>query len=430
MITNQQMFLQTAYKIAKDLAKDAIWYEDTCNWTGHKIDAINGNFKVVTATLSAEPYSGLAGVATFLSRIVTKINEPILVKTLEGTVNSIINILKEGNELGNYGLFSGKLGTAYHLWTIGKQQNRPEWRAQGLEIITSLADIPVADHEIDIISGAAGAIPVLLEIHEKEQQEVFLTMAKKCGDFLLEKAQKTPQYWSWLTIPEVKYGLTGYSHGAAGIAVGLLELGIYTQDSRYLHAGTMGFNYENQWFDQYGKNWPDLREYKGEGKPNYSAIWCHGAPGIALARIRAYQLTGNQEHQYMAQVALETTYRSVIDNLNGGIEGINFSICHGVAGNSDILLSGAEFFNIYEYRLIAETVGKIGYEQFHRTGLPWPSGVNDPSGRLTGQTTSPSLMLGLAGTGYFYWRLAFPNEFSSVLLAGDHKKEPIKQEGY
>ncbi|BDS09688.1 lanthionine synthetase LanC family protein [Aureispira anguillae] len=422
MTSNKEIFFQTAYSIAKHLAKEAIWYNNTCNWTGHQVDAINGSFKVVTTSFSADPYNGLSGIATFLSMIVSKTNDPILTWTLEGTVNNVIQILQKENKLGNYGVYAGKLGAAYHLWKIGRQQNRPEWSNLGLKIIAALAPIALTDHEIDIISGAAGAIPVLLELHQEEEQDVFLEMAKKCGDFLIEKAQKDDQWWYWLTIPTTPYGLTGYSHGAAGIALGLLELGVYTQEDRYLQAATMGFNYEQQWFDAPQANWPDLREYKGQGPTSCSSIWCHGAPGIALSRLRAYELTQNESYKQAAQIALKTTYQSVLDMLNGKSGLLNFSICHGIAGNSDILLSGAEVFDDPNYRSLAEYVGQFGNTQFGQTGIPWPSGVNDPSGLLNGQTETPGLMLGLAGTGYFFLRLAFPKEFKSALLAATTKK--------
>lgn len=416
MISNQQTFFQTAYNIAKDLAKEAVWHEDTCNWVGHQLDSIHGNFKVVTTSLSVEPYSGLSGIATFLSMIVSKTNDPILIRTLEGTVNNVINLLKGDKELGNYGVYSGKLGTAYRLWKIGKQQKHAEWCKLGLEIITELATVKLSDHEIDIISGAAGAIPVLLELHHEEKQEVFLEIAKKCGDFLIEKAQKKHESWYWLTIPGVAYGLTGYSHGVAGIALGLLELGVYTQNESYMYAAKMGFNYEDQWFNPHYNNWPDLRGYNGEGIPNFSTIWCHGAPGIALSRLRAYQLTGVEQYKETAQIALGTTYKSILNMLNDSIDNVNFSICHGIAGNADILISGTEMLDMPEYRKLAEEVGKFGYYQFDQKELYWPCGVNDPSGALKGQIRSPNLMLGLAGTGYFFFRLAFPNEVTSLLL--------------
>jgi lantibiotic biosynthesis protein len=59
----------------------------------------------------------------------------------------------------------------------------------------------------------------------------------------------------------------------------------------------------------------------------------------------------------------------------------------------------------------------MGIERYERTGLMWPSGINDPSGTTPGQQETPGLMLGLAGTGYFYLRLANPMTMKSILVA-------------
>lgn len=423
MTSNNNVFFQTAYNIAKQLAKDAIWYNNCCNWTGHQVDYINGAAKLVTASFSADPYHGLSGIATFLSKIVSKTQDPILTWTLEGCVNSVCIILQKETNLGNYGLYSGKLGAAYHLWKIGKAQNRAAWSELAIKTVLALKNIPPADHEIDIISGAAGAIPALLEMHQVEAEDAFLKMAKRCGDFLLDKAIKGQQSWSWISIPNTQHGLTGYSHGAAGIALALLELGSYTQEQKYTHAASMGFNYEKEWFNPSLSNWADLREYQPHSAPSYSYVWCHGAPGIALSRLRAFQLTQDEQHLSTARIAAETTYKNVQETLQG--QQANFSICHGIAGNADILLSAASFFNEPKYRLLAEQAGQLGYTNFDQTGLPWPSGVSDPQNPMNTQTETPGLMLGLAGTGYFFLRLAFPNEMESQLIVNLNQKQAV-----
>ena len=60
-----------------------------------------------------------------------------------------------------------------------------------------------------------------------------------------------------------------------------------------------------------------------------------------------------------------------------------------------------------------ETAGKIGcagIEQFESRRLPWPCG-------LPGVGETPGLMLGTAGIGYFYLRLANPG-IQTVLRIG------------
>ena len=144
-------------------------------------------------------------------------------------------------------------------------------------------------------------------------------------------------------------------------------------------------------------------------------MWCHGAPGIALSRLRAYQITSRVDFLQEARTALQTTATSVANQLRQP-QLANYSLCHGVAGNADILLSAGLLLNDISYIQLAQQAGLLGIELYDKTGTVWPSGVNDPSGNTQGGEETPGLLLGLAGTGHFYLRLAFPSEIDSVLL--------------
>ena len=182
----------------------------------------------------------------------------------------------------------------------------------------------------------------------------------------------------------------------------------------------MAFQYEREHFVPQQNNWPDLR--KGiNAAPNTKQqhvcgeMWCHGAPGIALSRLRAYQLTGRSDFLQEAQLALDTTYRSVTNSLMNP-SNANFSLCHGLAGNADILMTGGMILNNPSYIQTAQQVGIVGSELYEKTGTDWPSGVNDPTGMTQGMEPTPGLMLGSSGTGFFYLRLAFPNEIENILM--------------
>jgi lantibiotic modifying enzyme len=91
-----------------------------------------------------------------------------------------------------------------------------------------------------------------------------------------------------------------------------------------------------------------------------------------------------------------------------GLQG-DFTLCHGRAGNAELLIYAAEARGDEAARAVALAVGRQGTEAFRRNDLPWPCGV--PGG---GET--PNLMLGLAGIGYFYLRLYDPVNVPSVLI--------------
>jgi class II lanthipeptide synthase len=88
---------------------------------------------------------------------------------------------------------------------------------------------------------------------------------------------------------------------------------------------------------------------------------------------------------------------------------MNYSMCHGLAGNAEILLEGARAFpaSAPRMRKLALEIADEGIEKHGKNGHKWPSGL--PAG------DTPSLMVGLAGTGYFYLRLS-GRKAPSVLL--------------
>ncbi|WP_046756254.1 lanthionine synthetase LanC family protein [Kordia jejudonensis] len=408
-----QMYVKTAHNIGKYLAKEAIWYKDMCNWTGHEVSPVNGKYETVVKACSIELYSGLTGIALFLAELYAKTQDPIIFHTLQGALNTIyFNLDKD--KVNNFGYYSGKIGVGYTLWKIGKKLGNDEIADKGLNYVKSVKDKDVADYEVDIISGAAGSISALLKLHYAEQDEACLEIAKKCGQFLLNKTIKNGDTCAWMTV-DATNALTGYSHGASGIASALMELYATTKSEEYWHAAIGGYNYEKKWFNQQTQNWPDLREYKGDKALTYGTMWCHGAPGIAIAQLKAYEMTKHEYFLQEAKIALETTKRAVIQETNPNSKS-NFSLCHGLAGNADILLYGNQILNIPEYVEIAKKAGNFGISQYDATGVTFPSGVNDPSGLTIGQQENPGLMLGLSGTGMFYLRLEDATNIPSALV--------------
>ena len=295
-------------------------------------------------------------------------------------------------------------------------RNRPDWIKEGDDLLAKICASDIGEFELDIIGGVAGGIPILLKYYREEKKQLYLDTANRLGDFLFNKAEKTATSWGWKT-PMSAQALTGYSHGNAGIALALLELYIETQNSQYYTAAMYGFNYERMTFNATVQNWPDLREMDGQtGTPSYGESWCHGAPGIALSRLRAWELTGDNSFRQEAEIALATTYKNVYNQLTQQQDSANFSLCHGLGGNAEILLTGAQKLQNPLYQQIAAQAGDWGVEKHDKTGLTWTSGVHDPTGLTKGMGENPGFMLGMAGTGYFYLRLAFPDQVESKLI--------------
>jgi lantibiotic modifying enzyme len=184
--------------------------------------------------------------------------------------------------------------------------------------------------------------------------------------------------------------------GGAGIACGLLEIAELTDEARFAQAAERAFEYERSLFSAEHGNWPDLRPYAaGE----FAMAWCHGAPGIGLARLRALSHLSEPALARELEVALGTT---VAHGFGG-----NHTLCHGDLGNADILLSASERTHDPQWAAQAQRAGARVLDRARAAGgfiCGNPLGVE-----------SPGLMTGLAGIGYGLLRLAAPAQVPSVL---------------
>jgi lantibiotic biosynthesis protein len=178
----------------------------------------------------------------------------------------------------------------------------------------------------------------------------------------------------------------------------------------YRTAALAGFAYERRWLSPQHGNWPDFRTANERnppgGDPSYGIAWCHGAPGIGLARLRAMEILREGWCRDEAEIAIRTIspYLAV-----GAIGTQNYSLCHGIGGNTELPFLAAGILPDEKLRLMAERVGWYGIEVYRNRREPWPCGVG-------GAGEAPNLMLGLAGIGYFYLRLYDPVRNTSVLM--------------
>jgi lantibiotic modifying enzyme len=236
-------------------------------------------------------------------------------------------------------------------------------------------------------------------------------LAARIGEELLEAAEVDERGHRWRSPsrPDA-LPLTGLAHGASGVACALAELYAASGDNRFRAAALGEFDWERGWLERASGSWPDFRDLDQDATRRstlpHSTFWCHGAPGIAVARLRAWRLLGDPRLLDDALLALESTRRWVEDELDNGA---NFSLCHGLAGNAEILSLGAAAIGAETAPLhdAALTVALAGIERHATHAHDWPCGTH------AGQT--PGLMLGLAGVGLFYLRLAQPR-IRSVLL--------------
>jgi lantibiotic modifying enzyme len=239
--------------------------------------------------------------------------------------------------------------------------------------------------------------------------------ARSTGEVLIGRATVTAHGWSW-ALPGSRYAahLCGVSHGAAGIGWALLELFAATGDERFRAAAMGAFAYERSWLDPETGRWPDLRiagQRRGALAPIDSGIagtWCYGEAGIALTRLRAVSVLGRGLHVGDAEVAVNTTYRHLMEALPYAID--DLSICHGLGGAADVLVSAAGFGDRYSVADVVTRLGDVMLERYSDVALSWPCGC-------AGETT-PALYPGLSGIGWLLLRLHDPATPSPLVPIG------------
>lgn len=200
--------------------------------------------------------------------------------------------------------------------------------------------------------------------------------------------------------------LTGYAHGAAGIALALLELHAATGLPEFLETGRLAFAYEDSVFDPERGNWPDYRRHGNAPATSFALAWCHGAPGIALSRLRAMTLEPARSAPLaaVARLALRTTLDTVEQTTARTCP--DTTLCHGLAGLNEILWTAGMALDDETYRAAARDTALRMIERHGKAGN-WPTGVGGPN---------PSLMLGTAGIGYHLLRLDAADVVPPVLI--------------
>ncbi len=356
------------------------------------------------APLSMDLYNGIPGVALFLAYLGAITKEERYTVLAQAALTTLRG-KTDRSFLKSIGGFNGRGGLIYTLAHLGILWNEPALLAETQAVVDLLPAMIDLDEHFDIIGGAAGCIGSLLSLYQCYPSDHTLAVAIQSGEHLLAKAQPMEHGIGWMP----KFGgtkpLTGFSHGAAGIAWALLELAAVTGEERFRKAALDAIAYERSLFRPEVSNWPDLRDFaatiQGNNNNQHTCMtaWCHGAPGIGLARLRCLQHLDDTEIRSEINAALKTT-------LAHGFGG-NHSLCHGDLGNLELLLQASEILDDPQWPHQVNRLASIILESINQYG--WLCGI--PLG-----VESPGLMTGLAGIGYELLRLAEPTRVPSVLV--------------
>ncbi len=409
--------LDLATRIGEQLATAALWHDGRCTWLGPDHGPVlcaHTPETNVRRALGPSLYDGTSGIGLFLAELASARNSSAFEAAAVGAARQALFRLRNHAASRNLGLYAGWPGVALAVARIGGLIGDARLVDNARALVASSASLTDDTREFNLISGSAGGMLALLSLARSLGESACLDSAERLGAALCERAERAPHGFSWRAPRQTRgKNLTGYSLGTAGVASALLELFAETRNDRYLETARQAFAYERHWFAPAHENWPDFRiqqnlPTKSKVLPLFQTAWCHGAPGIALSRLRARVLLKDPACEAELDCALETTARAIEHAVTSG--GAVASLCHGVTGNVEILQHGCERLDDRAGRLAASV----------RRGAAWI--LNHANQRLESpekppRPSDPGLMLGTAGLGLFLLRLARPATPSALWVS-------------
>ena len=398
--------LAAAIRLADRLVASAHRDDRRLNWLG--MDLVEED-RWMVSPLRMDLYGGIAGVALFLAQATAFTGDEryadaarLALTPLPRIMANLAELPADGPAMA-VGPFNGYSGLAYALAHLAPLTGDPALGDLIEPLITSMADGIGRDDTLDVIGGSAGGLVALLAIHTATGLPSALRLARACADRLVETARPQPVGVAWPGPIPSSRPLLGFSHGAGGIGWALHRFGAANSaadSARYRTVAAAAFGYERSRYDPDIGNWPDYRVLPDQPAAPHMQAWCHGAPGIGLAR--ADLLSRDRADDPLLRADLDLALRSYLADPSGPA---GHSLCHGELGNLELLTTA-----------IAAGRTDLTAERDRRLAVVLDQLDTGPRCGTPAGVTTPGLLTGLAGIGYGLLRHAFPDRVPSVLL--------------
>lgn len=388
----RESFLEVSEKIAENIKENAIFgKENDVTWLGLNLTIED---KWTFKPLDFDLYDGVLGIGLFYANLYN-LNKRKEYKILaEKTVQTALNYLEYYPAKLPLSAFYGYGAYAYVLGNFSIIFNNSEYLTYVKKVLNKAANTIEDDQLLDFLGGAAGLIIVCIHLYKKTGEQYLLDIANKCGELLLRKKEKQAMGIGWRP-NQVNKPLAGLAHGSSGFTWALMALYKFTKNYNYKETFLQSFEYEKSLFNKKEENWLVLSD---DGDYYGNSMWCHGAAGIGMSRIMMSEYYNSHDLKNDIEIAIRQTLKS-------GFGGTH-CLCHGDLGNLDLFLLASSKFKNEEMKETALKIGEYIASDITYGNLKYGT----PSG-----TKNLGLMLGQAGIGYGFLRLAYPEIVPSVL---------------
>ena len=258
----------------------------------------------------------------------------------------------------SFGFYTGLTGVAYvciKLYELNKEEKYLQ-RACRL-MLDNKENIVNNTAKADLLSGYCGSLLVMTLLYHHLKTKNLLVVVHQLINRVINEARisEIGLKWDYNQSKSAFDSLTGFSHGASGIAYCLMQVGNYFKNDGLIYLAEQTLAYEMQYFYAESGNWLDLRLGKYRlSLPNIHQwdlniflpemkkvnSWAHGAGGVGLARLYAWQLTGKDLYLQQCQLVIERCLKDLEK-----LDRTDFTLCSGYTG---LLLFLSEFSSLIE----------------------------------------------------------------------------------
>ena len=398
----KEAFIAEADKIANELSQLAIRKGPSAAWIG--LDWLGDADVFQLVCLGPDLYNGVSGIALFLSAHAAVSGSESSAELARASLAYLRKNLRSRNAarmaraLGLGGATG--LGSIVYALSVMSKYLHDSSLLEDAHVAARLFtdELIAADKQLDVIGGSAGGVLGLLRLHRDSQSKDVLTRAIRCGEHLIAQNRLGPEgHRSWVGQGLGEHALNGMSHGAAGFAYALAALSSASGREDFAQAAAECIAFENSSYDGERKNWPDLRGTE----PSWPCQWCHGAPGIGLARIATVKRGA------IASKTVEPDIQHAIEGATSAWPGGLDTLCCGTLGSVELLCEAGSALERNDLRLLgSRQLMAVLQTAASRGDYRWNSGK---------RRFNLGLFRGIAGVGYTALRRV-DDSLSNVLI--------------
>lgn len=332
-------------------------------------------------------YDGIAGIVLFLAKYLDRYQDSSCRQDVEKIYKLAIEKLEkytdlrcEQNEVPEplaTGLYDGESSIVYVYLILYEITGQEKWIKNAQKHFEIVAKLLPKDENMDYLSGNAGAIVAAMKLYQLTGEIEYCTAAVETEKDLWKKGQRMEVGYGW-KLKNLKYPLSGLSHGNSGFLMAYVELYKMTYDQEYLKKIKLLLSYEDILYSEDLKNWIDLRDPDGR---KTMRGWCHGAPGILLSRMSIMDILPDDKQ-------IKKDILRAVSTLFHNEREKKICLCHGMTGNLLIMKKYLEKNPDDDLR-----------QKYERQFSNLKEQLQDMRSLMVTETLNPAFMNGITGVG-------------------------------